>query len=51
MHVTVNPPENTFTIRDLAEGTTYTFSVTAKSDNGESERSIPIEGSTQQFSK
>lgn len=49
MHVTVNPPANTFTIRDLAEGTSYTFAVTAKSDNGESERSIPIEGSTQQF--
>ena len=51
MHVTVSPPENTFTIKDLSEGTTYKFEVSAKSDNGEGIRSLPIEGATQRFSK
>lgn len=49
MHVTVSPPENTFTIKDLSEGTTYKFEISAKSDNGEGMRSLPIEGATQRF--
>ena len=51
IHITVNPPKNMYVIKDLTEGTSYKIEVSAKSDNGEGERSIPIEGSTQRFSK
>lgn len=49
IHITVKPPKNMYVIKDLTEGTSYKIQVSAKSDNGEGEKSIPIEGSTQRF--